>query len=128
MALARQPLSRPLPARMRAVRLERGVVHVLRGLAWELERAVHRVREVLAEGGEEERAVVLDPEVAALVDEVVEGLLAASKVVGGFEVFFVVPGAVAAAYGRFGDDAFALNAEEEVDGCLLVRICKLSAT
>ena len=77
---------------------------------------------MLAEGGEEEGTVVLDPEVTALVDEVVEGLLAASKVVGGFEVFFVVPGAVAAAYGRFGDDAFALNAEEEVDGCLLVGV------
>ena len=82
---------------------------------------------MLAEGSEEEGPVVLDPEVAALVDEVVEGLLAAGEVVGGLEVFLVVPGAVAAAYGRFGDNALTLNTEEEVDGRLLVRVCGSSA-
>ena len=82
---------------------------------------------MLAEGGEEEGPVVLDPEVTALVDEVVEGLFAAGEVVGRFEVLFVVPGAVAAAYGCLGDDALALDAEEEVDGRLLICICGSSA-
>ena len=82
---------------------------------------------MLAEGGEEEGPIVLDPEVAALVDEVVEGLLAAGEVVGGFEVLFVVPGAVTAAYGSFGDNALTLNTEKKVDGRLLVRVCGSSA-
>ena len=83
---------------------------------------------MLSKRSEKQRPIILNPKIPLVLDEIAKALVAFIQGVSLCQVFVVEPLLVASAYGGFGDRAFALDAEEEVDGCLLVRICKLSAT
>lgn len=80
---------------------------------------------MLPERGEQERPVVFDPKVAfARVDVLGEPLIAFVEDVRLLEVFLGEPVLVPSADRRVSLNPVALDAEEEVDGGLFVRVCE----
>ena len=88
----------------------------------ELQRAVHGVHEVLPQRGEQQRAVVLHPEVSALAHELLDAALTFVQLVRRLKVLGVIPVAIRPSLDGLCDGAVVLNPEEEVDGCLFIGV------
>ena len=106
------------------MRQERAHVDIPRCLSRQLERAVHREREVLPERREQQRPVVLYPVIRTAVHELCDGSLACIERVRRFQVlvrepFLVVP----ASRRRARACLLCGHPEEQVDGCLFVVVC-----
>jgi hypothetical protein len=80
---------------------------------------------MLSERSEKQRPVILNPKIPLVLDEITKTVVTFIQGVRLCQVFVVEPLLVASAYGGFGDRAFALDAEEEVDGGLFVGIWKV---
>lgn len=77
---------------------------------------------MLSERREQERAVVLDPELAASARERTQAGFALVLLVRWLQVLRAEPAAVAAALGGLGDGALCLHTKEKVDGGLLIGV------
>lgn len=92
---------------------------------WHLPRqfqcAVHRVRKVLPERGEQQWAIVTHPKVAGALDKVVDAVLARLECVRRIEVLVSEPLVVTRAL-RAHRGCVELDAEEKINGGLFVRI------
>ena len=96
-----------------SVRRKRALVHILGRLARQFQRAVHRIRKVLPQRGEQERPVVFDPKVAfARVDVLGEPLVAFFEDVRLLEVFLCEPVLVPSADRGVSLNPVALDAKE----------------
>ena len=77
---------------------------------------------MLAQRREQQRPIILDPKLAALPHKLVDPALALLEVVRRLQMLGFVPVAVRAALDGLRDRAVILDAKEEVDRSLLVRV------
>lgn len=97
-------------------------------IPWELQGAVHGIHEVLSERGEQERAVVFYPKVTALAHKLFYPVFAFFQVIRRLQMLCFVPVAVRASLDGLCYGAVIVDAEEEIDGCLLVGVCGASSS
>ena len=79
---------------------------------------------MLAQRRERMRAIILCPDVRLALRKHFQPALALAHVERGAQVRGVVPPRVVAAFRRDVAQGCGVQPEEDVDGCLLVRVCK----